>query len=75
MVKRFSKEYGNKGRAFNYLQSESYICQDACQRHEPILINLRYKYHEYILSPNSSMDIVSRIVVAVISWTMMILFK
>ena len=24
MVKRFSKKYGNKGRAFNYLQSESY---------------------------------------------------
>ena len=25
MVKRFSKKYGNKGRAFNYLQSESYV--------------------------------------------------
>ena len=25
MVKRFSKKYGNKGRVFNYLQSESYV--------------------------------------------------
>ena len=25
MVKRFSKKYGNKGRAFNELQSESYV--------------------------------------------------
>ena len=25
MVKRFSKKYGNKGRAFNYLQSEGYV--------------------------------------------------
>ena len=25
MVKRLSKKYGNKGRAFNYLQSESYV--------------------------------------------------
>ena len=25
MVKRFSNKYGNKGRAFNYLQSESYV--------------------------------------------------
>ena len=25
MVKCFSKKYGNKGRAFNYLQSESYV--------------------------------------------------
>ena len=25
MVKRFSKKYGNKGRAFNYLQYESYV--------------------------------------------------
>ena len=25
MVKRFSKKYGNKGRAFNYLQFESYV--------------------------------------------------
>ena len=25
MVKRFSKKYGNKERAFNYLQSESYV--------------------------------------------------
>ena len=25
MVKRFSKKYRNKGRAFNYLQSESYV--------------------------------------------------
>ena len=25
MVKRFSKMYGNKGRAFNYLQTESYV--------------------------------------------------
>ena len=25
MVKRFSKKYGNKGGAFNYLQSDSYV--------------------------------------------------
>ena len=25
MVKHFSKKYGNKGRAFNYLQSKSYF--------------------------------------------------
>ena len=25
MVKRYSKKYGNKGRVFNYLQSESYV--------------------------------------------------
>ena len=25
MAKRFSKKYGNKGRAFKYLQSESYV--------------------------------------------------
>ena len=25
MAKRFNKEYGNKGWAFNYLQSESYV--------------------------------------------------
>ena len=25
MAKRFSKMYGNKGRAFNKLQSESYV--------------------------------------------------
>ena len=25
MVKRFSKKYGHKGRAFNYLQSKSYV--------------------------------------------------
>ena len=25
MVKHFSTKYGNKGRAFNYLQSESYV--------------------------------------------------
>ena len=25
MAKRFSKKYGNKGWAFNYLQSESYV--------------------------------------------------
>ena len=25
MVKRFSKKYGNKGSAFNYLQSENYV--------------------------------------------------
>ena len=25
MVKRFSKKYGSKGRAFNYLQSKSYV--------------------------------------------------
>ena len=31
MAKCFSKKYGNKGRAFNYLQSEYKLCQDACQ--------------------------------------------
>ena len=25
MVERFSKNYGNNGRFFNYLQSESYV--------------------------------------------------
>ena len=25
MLKHFSKKYGNKERAFNYLQSESYV--------------------------------------------------
>ena len=25
MVKRLSKKYGNKGRALNYQQSESYV--------------------------------------------------
>ena len=25
MVKRLFKKYGNEGRAFNYLQSESYV--------------------------------------------------
>ena len=25
MAKRFSKKYGNKGWAFNYLQSENYV--------------------------------------------------
>ena len=25
MAKCFSKKYGNKGRGFNYLQSESYV--------------------------------------------------
>ena len=25
IVKHFSKKYGNKGRAFNYQQSESYV--------------------------------------------------
>ena len=25
MVKHFFKKYGNKGRAFNYLQTESYV--------------------------------------------------
>ena len=25
MAKHFSKKYGNKGRAFNYIQSESYV--------------------------------------------------
>ena len=32
MAKFFSKKYGNKGRAFNYLHSELKLCQDACQR-------------------------------------------
>ena len=36
MAKRFSKKYGNKGWAFNYLQSQLpaiwiKLCQDACQ--------------------------------------------
>ena len=29
MAKRFSKKYGNKGWAFNYLQSESYVKMNA----------------------------------------------
>ena len=31
MVKLFSKKYGNKGRAFNYLAIRK-LYQDACQR-------------------------------------------
>ena len=43
MVKCFSKKYGNKGKAFNYLQSESY---SRCQR----LMML----HPYITSSRTS---------------------
>ena len=45
MAKRFSKKYGNKGLAINYVQSESYVKMPACQR--PML-------HPYITASRTS---------------------
>ena len=46
MVKRFSKKHGNKGRAFNYLQSESYVkmpvSDDASSLHHCPQIHCQY---------------------------------
>ena len=48
MAKCFSKKYGNKGRAFNYLQSEYKLCQDAWQC---------LKLHPYITASKTIVNI------------------
>ena len=38
LAKRFSKKYGNKGWAFNYLQSESYVKMPVKALMDPYII-------------------------------------